>query len=120
MTALIQNILERINDFIVHGHLVMKMGSGRKPPRAADPAQQVASFHLLAVPHENFGQMAVGRFDSMSMIDPNEIAHPRIIGGRDHFALGRSPNFFPSRGTNVHTGMERLLSGEGRNAWSEL
>ena len=103
MTALIQNILERINNFVVDGHLVMKMGPGRKPPRTADPAQQIASLHLLAIPNENFGQMAVGRFNSMSMIDANVISHPGIIRCHDHFALGRGADFFPSGSNSVHT-----------------
>ena len=112
MKMLVQNILERIDDFIVHGNLVMKMRSGRKPPRAADQAQHVAPFHLLAVPNEHFGKMTVGGFDSMPMIDPNKIAHSRIIGCHDHFALGGGPHFFPSRGNNIHARMEGPFSGK--------
>ena len=117
---LIQNILERINDFIVHGNLVMKMRSGRKPPRAADQAQQVSPFHLLAVPNENFGKMTVGRFDSMPMIDSNIIAHSRVIGCPDHFTFGGSPYLFPSRGTDIQARMERPFSGKWRNTWPKL
>ena len=120
MTTLIQNILEGINDFVVHGHLVMKMGPGRKPPRTADPAQQIASLYLLAIPHENFGQMAIGRLNSMSMIDSNVISHPGIIRCHDHFAFGRGADFFPFGRNNIHTRMERPLAGKRRYARPKL
>ena len=113
MQTLIQNILERIHDFIVYGYLVMQVRAGGKPAGAADPAQDVAPFHFLAVAHEYFGQMAVGRLDAMPMIDPNVISHFRIIGGHDDFTFSGGSHVFSSWATDIHARMEGFLAGKG-------
>ena len=94
--------MEGIYDFVVYGYLVMEVGAGGIAAGAADEAQDVASFYLLAVSHEHFGEMAVGGLDAIAMTDPNEVSHLRIIGGRDDFAFGWGPHGFPAGGTDIH------------------
>src|SRR5205807_100628 len=65
--------LQRVHQFSVGEHFIVKMRS-RRASRRAHVADHVAALHLLALPHGELRQMSVSRRETETVIDHDEVA----------------------------------------------
>jgi hypothetical protein len=85
-SGLIQNVVDRIYDGIIHGHLIVEMGSRGKLPRASNKAYKIASMNFVPIFHIDFRQMPIRGLNSIAMVNSDKFAHPTIIGSHDYFS----------------------------------
>jgi hypothetical protein len=85
---LLENISLRVDRLVVHFDEVMQVGACGVT-RRAHKTDEISTFDLLPVLHQDFREMPVLRFEAKTVVDGDNIPHLGIEAGNGHSTSGR-------------------------------